>query len=211
MKKLFILFIAIAAIGCAEQKNVPENFDYGTTKDGKYSNEYFDMVITFNPEWVVQDQGILEENIEDGSEIVYGEDKDIKTKIKASLINTANLLTLFKYELGAQVSFNPSLALIAENTNNFPGLQSGADYLENVKELLGQTQMDYTFDEDVLEKKIGESIFYVMHLELDYMGRAVKQDYLTTVLNGFGLSIVLSYSTDEERAELYEIIDNIEI
>lgn len=212
MKKLFILIIAIAAISCADQKkNVPENFDYGSTQDGKYTNSFFDMVLSFNPDWVVQEQGIIERDVEEGSEIVYSEDEEIKTKIKASLINTANLLTLFKYELGAQVSFNPSCAVIAENTNNYPGLQSGADYLKNVKELLIQTQMDYVFDEDLRERKIGNSIFYIMHLELNYMGRTVSQDYLTTVINGFALSMVMSYSNDDEKAEIYQIIDSLEI
>jgi hypothetical protein len=211
MKNLSILIIAIIAMGCAEQKNVPENFDYGTTTDGKYINTYFDLVINFNPDWVVQEQGIIEKDMEKGGEIVYAEDEEIKTKIKASLVNSANLLTLFKYEIGAQVPFNPSLALIAENTNNFPGLKSGVDYLNNVKELLEQTQMEYSFDKDLEEKKLGDSIFFIMHLNLNYMGRTISQDYVTTVLNGFALTMVVSYSTEEEKAEIYQIINNIEI
>ena len=41
--------------------------------------------------------------------------------------------------------------------------------------------------------------------------KSITQEYISTVKNGFSLSFIASYSTDEEKSELYKILDNIKI
>jgi hypothetical protein len=212
MKKIIYLFIVSVLLSCSdENKNLPENFDFGKIEDGTYKNDYFDMEVLFNPNWIVQDKQEMNNLVERGSDLVTGDNKNLKSIVKASQVNTAYLLAVFKHEVGAAVEYNPSFMIVAENTKNFPGIKNGKDYLFHAKKLLKQTQIPYSFEKEVLERKIGNSLFHVMEARLDYMGKIIIQEYISTVNKGFSLSFIISYSTDKEKSELYEVVDNVKI
>lgn len=212
MKNLTYLILAIFAFGCsAPQQNLPDEFDLGATENGLYTNSYFNLEIPFDPTWSMQDKQDLNKLIEVGRELATGDDQELKAILKASQVNTAYLLTLFKYELGAAVAFNPSLMVIAENVNSFPGIKTGKDYLFHSKKLLKQSPMDYTFDKEVFERTIGERGFHVMEAKLNLMETTITQEYMSTISKGFSLAIVISYTTEEEKNELFQIIDKIKV
>jgi len=212
MKKIIYLFILTVLLSCSDQKKkLPENFDFGKTENGFYKNDYFDMEVLFNPNWIVQDKQELNNLIERGSDLITGDNKNLKSIIKASQVNTAYLLAVFKHEVGAAVEFNPSFMIVAENTRGFPGIKNGKDYLFHAKKALQQTQMAYSFEKEIVERKIGSSLFHVMEAKLDYMGKIIIQEYISTVDKKFSLSFIISYTTDEEKNELYEVINKVKI
>jgi hypothetical protein len=210
--KIIYLFIITVLLSCSDQnKNLPDNFDFGKTENGSYKNDYFNMEVLFNPNWIVQDKQYMNNIMERGSDLVTGDNKNLKSLFKASQVNTAYLLAVFKHEVGAAVEFNPNFMLLAENTKNLPGIKNGKDYLFHAEKLMKQTQMSYSFEREVFEKKIGNSLFYVLETRLDYMGEIISQEYISTVKNGFTLSFIITYSTEEEKNELYEVINNVKI
>lgn len=105
---LFLLIILVAA-GCAhlQQSKISENFDFGKTEEGHYENEFFNLDVSFDQEWVIQDEQQVNNIIEMGSDIIVGEDEHLKSLVKSSQVNTAYLLTIFKHEFGAAIEFNP--------------------------------------------------------------------------------------------------------
>ena len=119
------------------------------------------MEVSFNPNWIVQDKQAMNNLIERGKDVVTDDNDNLKSIVKASQVNTAYLLAVFKYEVGAAVEYNPSFMLVAENTKNCPGIKNGKDYLFHVKKLLEQPQMSYSFEKEVFEQKIGN--FFVSH------------------------------------------------
>jgi len=212
MKKIIYLLIASLFFNCSNpKKNLPDNFDFGKTENGLYKNDYFNMEISFNPNWAVQDKQAVNNIVEKGNELITGNDKTFDSAVKAAQVNTAYLLTIFKHEVGAAVEYNPSLMLVAENIKNFPGIKNGKDYLFHAKKILKQTQLPYSFNKEVFEKEIDNSKFYIMEAELDYMGKTIIQQYISTVNKGFSLSFIISYTTEEEKNELYEVINNIKL
>lgn len=212
MRKVIYLFIATVLLSCAgEEKQLPKNFDFGETGNGSYTNDYFDMEVSFDPNWVVQNQQEMNNLVERGSDIITGDDENLKSMLKASQVNTAYLLAVFKHEVGAAVEYNPSLMLIAENTKNFPGIRTGKDYLFHARSALEQTQMAYSFEKEVFERTIGDTPFHVMETNLDFMGKTITQEYISTVNRGFSLSFVISYTTEEEKNELHDIINKVKI
>jgi len=193
MNKLFFIFIMIITLGCNDATNkIPTNFDFGKTENGSYTNEQ-------------QVNNI----IESGSQLMSGDDPYLNAAVEAAKVNTAYLLTVFKHQLGAAVEFNPSFMIIAENTENLPGIKVGKDYLYHAKKMLTQTQMGYEFEKDMAEKRIDSELFHTLIASLDLGGKTITQEYNTTVKNGFSLSFVCSYTDEDERAELFSIIDNI--
>ncbi|WP_027420718.1 hypothetical protein [Crocinitomix catalasitica] len=212
MKKIIYLIIAITTLSCtSEQTNLPEEFDFGKTENGLYTNDFFNLEIKFNPNWVVQDKQQMNNLIEKGGDLVTGDDQNLKAIVKAAKVNTAYLLTIFKYEAGSVVGFNPSFMVVAENTKSSPGIKNGKDYLFHVKKLLEQTQIEYIFDKEVYEKTIGTSIFHVLEAKTNIMDKTIVQEYITTITNGFSLAYIISYVDEDEKNELYEIIDQIKM
>ncbi|MEM6805691.1 MAG: hypothetical protein AAF696_30110 [Bacteroidota bacterium] len=212
MKTLTSLLIAFACLSCFGQSpSELENFDYGKTDKGVYTNTFFGMKLSFNPEWFVSSQDQLKQIEEVGTEMAAGEDESLSAVIKASQVNTAQLLGISKYEWGAAVEFNPSLMLVAENTKLSPGIKTGKDYLFHAKRLLKVSQIEYYFEKEVYEKQIGNSLFYVLEAKFDYLGMTIIQEYISTVSKGFSLSFIVSYVSEKDRKELEKFIDNIEI
>lgn len=212
MKKIFLLLIISLAFSCSNQeKNLPNNFDFGKTENGLYQNKYFDMEVSFNPNWIMQDKKGMNDLLERGKILMASENKEMESVIKASMVNTAYLLSIFKYEFGSAVEFNPSFMIIAENINKIPGIKRGKDYLFHAQQQLDKSPLPYTFEKEIYEKKIGKSSFDVLTCHLEYNNQSIIQEYLTTLSNGFSLSFILSYSTEQEKDELYELINNIKM
>lgn len=213
MNKLIPFFIIVLlAMSCGEATtSMPKNFDYGSIKENVYSNDFFDLEITFPANWVVQDQEQVAQMTQYGKEVLSGDDAVLKTVIKASEINSANLLTIFKYEFGAPVDYNPNLVVVAENIQNASGIKRGKDYLFHSKKLLEQSQLEYTFDKDIYTQGIGSKEFDMMETNLFYIGQDITQEYICTIVNGFSLVFIISYTTEEERRELQSIIEGIRI
>lgn len=212
MKHLIYIFTALILFSCSvSDQKTPRNFDFGKTENGTYTNDYFNMKILFDSTWTIQDQRQMNDLVDQKSDLVIGDNKNLKAAIKSSKVNTGYLLNLSKYELGAPVEYNPSFLITAENTKNYPGIKSGKDYLFHAKKTLQQTQLDYSCEKPIYEKVISNTTFHVMEVELDYMRKLIIQEYFSTVTKGFSLTFVISYTTEEEKSELYQILDGIKI
>jgi hypothetical protein len=188
-----------------------KKFDYGTLTDSVYTNSYFNLKMVIPSDWYVQSKEEVKQLMKTGENVVVGDDKALKAMVKASEVNSANFLTVFKYERGAPVDFNPSFILMAENVSASPGVKSGSDYLFHTRKLMKQVQLKYTFpEEDFKSEVFGGQTFYKMKAELDISGLLVKQDYYATVINGFCLSFIASYIDEEQSAELVKVLRSME-
>ncbi len=202
----------IGSTTCSSQeKRLGDNFDYGKVKNDTYQNDYFEMEITFNPNWVIQDKQQMNQLIETGKDMLAGEDETLQAVIEASMVKTAYLFTIFKHEVGAPVESNPSFMAVAENTSSLPGIKKGEDYLFHAKKLIQQSQLDYYFEKDFYETTIGNMKFDVMEAKLDYMNKTIVQEYISTVTKGFSLTFIVSYTNEAEKSELYSILDKIKM
>jgi len=188
----------------------PENFDYGSVTDNIYSNKYFNCTIKLPNDWIVQSKAQTERIADLGKDLVAGDDKKMKAVIKASDVNTANLLAVFQHEVGAAVEYNPSIMIVAENIKNAPGIKSGSDYLYQSRRLLKQSQFQYDYlSEDFKSESINGTEFYKMDAYLNYMGLEIKQIYYSTITMGFSFNMIISYVNDEQKNILFESINSM--
>lgn len=178
-------------------------FDYGKTKNGKYTNSYFGFELDVPKDWVVQNQEQIEMVENFGKNAVAGDNEIMKAIIKASEINSATLLQVFNYELGTPVDYNSNMTIIIENVKLFPGIKTGHDYLTSVRKLLQQSQIQYEqIDEEFTPKMFSEQEFYLMNTTVIHAGNSIRQRYYATVLKDFALGIVVSYVTPEQEKEI---------
>lgn len=211
----FLIFISVLAIGFTSCQNasisneIPKEFDYGKIVNGTYSNNYLGFSIQFDTTWEVQsdEQKQMLEDI--GKEYVGGDDEDFKKTMEASKVNTANLLMLFKHPLGTIETFNPSFVVVAENVKNYTGIKDGKDYLNQAKKLLQASQMQYAFNKPIYKRNMGKHEFFVLEGSIGIADNAVIQEYITTVVNGFCLSFIATYSDDTEKTDLHEFLSTL--
>src|SRR5204863_6276705 len=100
---------------------------------GVYTNKYFEFTIAIPKDWQVQDNETQKELMNQGENLISGDDKNLKAMIDASELNTLNLISIFHYPVGAAVESNPSFISIAEKVEHYPGIKTGKDYLLNAK------------------------------------------------------------------------------
>jgi hypothetical protein len=204
-----ILLISLLAIACNNQEK-PKVFDYGRVENMKYINSYFDFEITLPDNWKVQSKEQLNDINNKGRDLIAGDNETMKTFLKASEINSAFLLSANQYEVGAPVDFNPSIAIVAENIKNSPGIKSGNDYLFQVRKLLRQSQVKYDYTDSVFSKEtINKMDFYKMNAELTNMGLNIKQIYYSSILKGFSLGIIISFNNDQQKTELLKSVASL--
>lgn len=209
--KIIYLLLALSLASCKSQEKATTNFDLGTTKNGEYNNKYFGISLIFDPAWKVQDKKQMENLIDVGARVTAGDDKNLKAVLDASVVNTAYLLSVFKYDIGTAVENNPSFMLIAENNKNTPGIKNGGDYLYHNKKILEQSQMDVSIEKEIYTQQIDSTEFYVMETKMIMLGRVFHQRYYATLKNGFNLSLVYTFTSPEGQAELKKVLNSIRI
>jgi hypothetical protein len=206
---LFYFFLTISISGCTGQ-NKPQDFDYGRIENGLYSNTYFKFEMSVPPDWVIQTKEQTDALMKKGEELIAGDNQNLKSALKASEVNVANLLYASQYEKGAAVEYNPSMLMNAENVRDSPGIKSGKDYLFQARRILEQSQMKYDhIDKEFSKETIGGIDFYKMNAEITYLGLSIRQIYYCSIRYGFSLNIIISFVNDEQKSELSKSIQSI--
>jgi hypothetical protein len=203
MKKTFnwigTILIIVLFTNCASNGK-PENFDYGSVNDNVYTNDFFKCNIKLPEDWIVQSKEQTERLADMGKDLVAGDDKKLESVIKASEINTANLLAVFQHELGSAVDYNPNIMIVAENVTNAPGIKNGSDYLFQSRRFLKQSQLQYDYlSEEFESETINGTEFHVMDAHMNYMGLDIKQIYYSTITSGFSFNVIVSYINDDQK------------
>jgi len=206
---LGIIILTIIMGGCYSQ-NKQNNFDYGRVENNKYFNSFFDFEITLPTDWIVQTKEQVKNMVKTDNTLVAGDDSNMKAVLKASEINSAYLLSVFQFERGSAVKYNPGLTLIAENVKNFPGIKSGSDYLYQSRKLMEKSQLKYDYiDKEFSKETINGTDFYKMNAEIKYMGLDIKQIYYSKIIKGFSFNAIISFINDKQKQDLLKSINSM--
>jgi hypothetical protein len=129
--------------------------------------------------------------------------------LKASQLQTVNLLTVMKYPLGSPVTYNPGIICVAERVSHMPGIKRGKDYLFHTRKFLESGQMSVSFPREISTEKLGDTEFDVLYVELSVAGIKVQQKYYTIIMKGYALGLIESYTNAEEESSLDNILHSI--
>jgi hypothetical protein len=210
--KLLLVIILLSIFPNCPANAQSTDFDYGNIEQNIYKNKYFGIEITLPQDWVIQSREEIDNIMKTGKNLVAGDDAKMKAVIKASEVNSANLLTVFKYEIGSAVEYNPNMSMITENIKNFPGIKSGKDYLFHARKFMEQSQFKYdSLDSEFTKENINGIEFYKMNVEISYMKIKIKQVYYSSVINKFSLNFIISYISDEQKSELINSLNTLKI
>lgn len=208
MKRIILSVCVILFLSsCMEESKSAQNFDYGKIENEVYTNEFFDFEVSINQNWSAQTQEQMAEMAKKGQEMYGGKNQEIQKTLRPSDVNVANLLAVFEFPVGSVQVINPSLVITAENLQSFPKVKASADYMTSVRKRLDKSSLLMMYIKDPYPKTIGGAEFLGMEIyNQDYN---ITQEYFATLRNGFAISIVIAYDTDDQKESLYKMIDNL--
>jgi hypothetical protein len=98
---------------------------------------------------------------------------------------------------------------LAENVQDLPGIKRGSDYHFHAKQLMQSGALDISFPKDIYTQSLGGIDFDIMEAEIHVRGIVVRQKYYATIMKGYAVSIIISFTTDEDEASLQKIVDTL--
>jgi hypothetical protein len=87
-----------------------------------------------------------------------------------------------------------------------PGIKRGKDYLFHVKKAMESGQMKISFPSEISTESVGGHDFDVMHAEMSMAAVTVRQDYYASIMKGYAVIFIVSFTTDEEKSSLQDIL-----
>lgn len=202
---IFLFFFS----SCKQEKALPKAFDYGVVENNIYKNRFFNFSIPINKNWTIQNKQQIEDLKKQSGDVLHGGNKKLKKEIDASMVNVAELLMVSKYEIGTPDVINPTLLVNVESLASTSGISTIEDYLFHAKNYLAQLNMEIEYKRNPYDIQIGDEIFKCMEVENLTFG--IHQDYYVTLRRGFALAIFISYVTEENKDELFQMIEKIQI
>ncbi|HEX7712918.1 MAG TPA: hypothetical protein VF531_02755 [Bacillota bacterium] len=187
----------------------PAVMDYGSIENSVYRNDYLGMSLPIPGDWQVQGEAVVKQMLESGKEVLPDEDKKVQAALDAAEQSSLVLLTVFRYPLGTQVEYNPSMVWVAEKVELYPGIQVGKDYLLNVKRIMESGQVQFQFNKEIYPQVLGGVNFDTLETQVSIAQMTVYQRYYATVRKGYAISFVISYTTEDEAKMLENILTGL--
>ena len=213
MKKLLIVLLTLCillTVGCTQIIEASTNkvISMGEMNDHTYTNDYFGLEFSLPQSWTILTEDEIEIITQAGAELVADGNEELEEELELSEVKTLNLVYSYKHDLSYAEAFNPSISCIAENLG-LAGvvIRSGEDYLDQVVALFEEAGMPVTVN-DIAKEKLDSVEFDVLNVTIDY-GIAVYQKYYSTVMDGYALNFIISYTSEDELAEFDSILETV--
>ncbi len=207
IKCAFFIVAAVLLSACGKKES--QDIDLGTFEDSVYSNRYFCFKMTLPPDWNIQDQQSIKQIMDNGAEIMAGEDKNLKAAMKYSEKQVVNLLAAYKHPVGAPVTYNPNIICVAEKVRNMPGIKAGKDYLFHTRQMLESGQLEYSFPKEIYTEQLGGIDFDILCADVAIAQMTVHQRIYAAIIKGYALMFTVSFTNDEEESFLQEILESV--
>ena len=206
MKKIILsVFVLLILTSCKENDPKTADFDYGTIENGVYKNNYFNFEMPVNDKWFPKSK---KDRILMSSKTKKTENKSDKSPdVKGADVKNAVLFSIAKFPAEAVQTANPSMFINSVNLEGYPNIKSPSDYIAMTRQMLDNTPLILVYKKEPYSKTIDGVEFQVMEIfNQDY---EVTQEYLATLRNGFAISLVMAYTSEMQKEELYIMLDQL--
>lgn len=163
--------------------------------------------------WYVVDSELMSKLMDEGAKISGANlDAGAKAAVDGSMARTATLFTFLEVPPGTPRDYIPAIFATAEDVSMMPGITSGQDYFFHAKKIMARSTIPMVTTDVVGGRMIGGHSFDRMDVEVSAPGGlTVIQRYFATRRGDHAISIIQSYVTDEELAQLDAVLDSIKL
>jgi len=217
-KKITALVVALALLvslaACGKKDSSDAEFGWGTYNGTHYTNEFFNFEVDLPENYhQLTPQGIVDMNLQpDENGIVTPVDINSIEDIGAEAI--VHFVYTTKYEEAPEGMFNPYINIFSENMQYSDSLYNKEDYVENNINYTARifTQSGIGVKVSPLEKLwYGDRQFAKGSMKIDYDQFTMFQEMFALTKNNYSFVILIGYSNDAEKEELYKVLDSIKI
>lgn len=194
MKKLLLFFTLTINLLSFSQNSSKS----GSLKGNNYTNTFFDLSIKLPDTWFIQNRDKLENSNKKDSNVRTGDIIIDNENERSGLLLMAN-----KYEIGAPVDFNPSIALLFEEISDSPGVKQESDYLFHLKKIL--TSKGYTISDEIGEEILGLCHFYYIVGNKELNGIKFSQTYSVLKKGHYIIGFIFTYGDGAQKTEIENI------
>lgn len=210
MKRLSPIVVAALALllaACAEEQ-APSPLTVNS-EGNTYHNAMFALTVEKPQGWYAQSPKETIALQQRGTAALAGDNENMQALIEASLDSTVPLFGFFEVAPGTPDRLNPNVLGMAENLTAFPGVQSGCDYLQNVRSLLKQGKVAYSFSEgcDVVTQGGRELGRITGRVKLGEV--SVTQHYYATIQRPYALAFVQTFFSETDEASTGSVIESL--
>jgi hypothetical protein len=219
--KVMLTVLLLALVGCkgesedvqaiANSKHDAADALTKTTDNQYYHNEKFGLRVEKPEGWYSQS---IEETMQlaaRGSQIISGEDKNMKAALEASLKSTLTLFSFFEFPPGTPGKPNSSVISLAEYIAAYPGIKDGCDYLANMKQVIQQSQMAMSFGEVCQKTKLSTSTFGYIDATAEVGNTLVRQRYLACKKADHAIAIIQTFYNEQQEASTTDVVKSIDV
>lgn len=210
-KSILILVLLSLLLGVSSCSTVDKaTIDSESFEEGVYRNEYLGFSIRLPQDWSLQNDEMEEKITKAGSDYLGHNESESRVMQEQAEATVAYLFTLFKYPLGSVVDYNPNLIGLAENVADYPGITSGREYLEHVRNQLLASQGDFVVSDTAETYTMDGRTFHILRADLNFMGTIVKQKHYATKIKDYILLFTYSYHKNESEEELLKVLKTVD-
>lgn len=198
---LVVVACSWSVLSCKKKPTAAEEIDFGVVKDSVYRNDYFGFRLSIPAGWHVQDREENRQMMDQGGEMLAGDDRRMKASVKATEMETVPLLTVFEQPVGAPAAFNSNLICVAERLPKSAGVKTASDYFQQMKKVLAVSKVKI----DVVGEKSNESLngapSATMETTMNLGAVKVRQKYHAVLSKGYAVSFILTFTDGDAKGE----------
>lgn len=178
----------------------------GAFKGRRYENAFFGLTVTVPEDWFLPSADDFNRVMAAGAKLAG------QTTAPAEADDgpgDARLFSILRHSPQSDGVSNPGLIAVAEYVGPEGENNTSRDYLKQLKNSLKEGPLDWTTDGLIAAEEIGGVSFSSMQGQLSDGSNFVDQAYYVTIRKEYAVCFVLSYTDEEQRGELKEILDTI--
>lgn len=209
MNRIIAVALSLLLMACSGQES-PSPVTVNT-EGNHYHNAFFGVSVDKPEGWYSQSP---EETIalqQRGTDMLAGDEKGMRAMIEASLKQSVPLFGFFEVPPGTPDKLNPNVVAAAENLTAFPGIKTGCDYLDQVKQMLEQGRMAYRFEEKCGTREFAGKSMNVIEGTVEMGELTITQRYYATIKGRHAVAVVQTWFSDEAGEQTGRIIDSLVI
>ncbi|TDY04356.1 hypothetical protein [Thiohalophilus thiocyanatoxydans] len=206
---LLVIFAAIVSVACTESGSGSDSPVTVNSSGNTYVNGFFGMSVEKPDDWYAQssEEAIMLQQ-QDGK-ILSADGENMEAMIEAAMESTLPLFGFFKKPPGTPGTINTNVLSVAENIKMYPDIEKPCDYINAMKEVLEQGQLDYQFDSDCQTTRLGGKVSGHMDASLTVANHDVSQSYYALINKGYAISFIQTYADEQGAKNVAYIMDSI--
>ena len=198
--------------GCRDKPSESKDADAtpaagdGVFEGRRYENAFFGLTVTVPDGWYLPSADDFERVMAAGAKLAG------QTAAPAAVgdeTEDAKLFSIFRHSPQSDGTSNPCLIAVAESVGSEGEDNASRDCLKQLNRSLKEGPLDWATDGLIVTEEIGGVSFCSMQGRLSDGSHFVDQTYYVTIRKEYAVCFVLSYTDEEQRGELEEILSMV--